>query len=229
VSNFQRPPIGNAGQPGRPGARPGQPGVRPGASAQRAPQPSGGKPAPAKGAPVRSLEHEFSAILSDINKFRVDILRFLAGDLHVPPEELRERIAGALKKLRNGGTRTVAEAFRLTTLEAQFNSQVDVYTRKLRERELGGGRRVARAEEPTPDASQGVVYGQSGHANAVEVLYKGLYLQSGNRTPAMDLERFRDYVSRQAEVIRSKTGCSDIQFRVEVEEGKLKLKAKPLR
>ena len=45
----------------------------------------------------------------------------------------------------------------------------------------------------------------------------------------MDLGRFRAYLDRQAEVIRKKTGCAEIQFRIAVEEGKMKLKAKPLR
>ena len=45
----------------------------------------------------------------------------------------------------------------------------------------------------------------------------------------MDLDRFGAYLERQAEAIRSKTGCREIQFRVAVEDGKMKLKAKPIR
>ena len=40
---------------------------------------------------------------------------------------------------------------------------------------------------------------------------------------------FRAYIDRQAEAIRKKTGCAEIQFRIAVEEGKMKLKARPLR
>ena len=47
--------------------------------------------------------------------------------------------------------------------------------------------------------------------------------------PKMDLERFGAYLERQAESIRSKTGCREIQFRLAVEDGKMKLKAKPIR
>jgi len=44
----------------------------------------------------------------------------------------------------------------------------------------------------------------------------------------MELEAFRGYISRQIESIRIKTGCDAVQFRLATEEGKLKLKAKPV-
>ena len=45
----------------------------------------------------------------------------------------------------------------------------------------------------------------------------------------MDIERFRSYIQHQAEVIRTKTGCREIQFRIAVQDGKMKLKARPIR
>jgi hypothetical protein len=177
----------------------------------------------------RNLEPEFLELEAGVKRFTIDRQRYFAGDLHMPPEELKDRLSANFKRLRNGGVKSVADNFRLNSLEAQFNSQLDLYNRKMRERELGGKRPVVPAEPAPPDPREGVVYGARGHENAVEILYKGLYLQSGNRTPPIDLERFRDYVGKQAETIRAKTGCDNIQFRVEIEEGKLKLKAKPIR
>lgn len=225
-------------KPGGPsGARPGGP-----AGPIRGPQPARGpvlSPAAAAkaakaaatqpNAPTRNLEKDFSEISDAIHAFRIDIQRYFAGDIHLPPETQKDRLAARIRQLRNSGLRGVAENFRLTTLESQFNSQVDFYNRKMREREQGGQRRLAPVEPPPPDPSQGVVYGKGGHSSAIDILYKGLYLQSGNRNPAMDLEKFRDFVGKQAEAIRAKTGCTDIQFRIEIEEGKPKLKAKPVR
>ncbi len=227
--------MANIQKPGKEGGTWGQPARGPGAkptltspAAARAAK-EAAKAAAQGGPPVRNLEKDFIEIGDAIHQFRVDMQRFFAGDVHIPPESQKDRLAARIRQLRNGGLRGVAENFRLSTLEAQFNSQVDFYNRKMREREQGGQRRPAAAEPPPPDPTQGVVYGQSGHASAVEILYKGLYLQSGNRNPSMDLERFREFVGKQAEAIRAKTGCSDIQFRVEVEDGKPKLKAKPVR
>ncbi|MEM9554926.1 MAG: MXAN_5187 C-terminal domain-containing protein [Acidobacteriota bacterium] len=171
---------------------------------------------------------QLDALAREVEQFRIDAARFLAGDLHLPPEELRERIAASFRRLRGEQKLSVAENFRVNSLEARFNSQLDLYKRRLREREEGGARRVV-AEPAAPDPHEGVVYGRRGDPNAVEVLYKGLYLRNGAGNPSMDLERFRSYLQRQTDAIRSKTGCEDIHFRVSVEDGKTKLKARPVK
>jgi hypothetical protein len=221
--------VANIPKPGPGSIRPGgKPTLTPVAAARAAKEAA--KAAAQPGTPARNLEKDFAEIGEAIHQFRIDIQRYFAGDVHIPPENQKDRLATRIRQLRNSGLRGVAENFRLGTLESQFNSQVDFYNRKMREREQGGTRRLATpAEAPPPDPAQGVVYGQNGHSSAVEILYKGLYLQAGNRNPAMDLEKFRDFVGRQAEAIRAKTGCADIQFRIEIEEGKPKLKAKPVR
>lgn len=176
----------------------------------------------------RKGRRELDALQKQIEQFRIDAQRFFAGDLPLPPEEQRDRISTQIRKLRSDQSRSVAETFRLGSLESRFNSQNELFKRRLREREEGGQRRPAVAPPP-PDPSQGVLVGRSGDPNAAEVLYKGLFLERGARSPSMDLERFRSYLSRQTDAIRAKTGCDDIHFRVAVEDGKPKLKARPVK
>ena len=64
-------------------------------------------------------------------------------------------------------------------------------------------------------------------SDAVEALFAALVLRNG-KTPTMDLDTFRNYLQRQVAQIRDKTGCEAVQFRVAAEEGKVKLKAKPV-
>ncbi|MEM8930134.1 MAG: MXAN_5187 C-terminal domain-containing protein [Acidobacteriota bacterium] len=173
------------------------------------------------------LDRALDRLQVSIEKLRVDGARFLAGDLHVPPVELRDRIADEFRRLRTQGVRGVAENFRLNSLEARFNSQADLFKRRLRDREEGRQRVVAPPAQPDP--AQGVVFGRGGHGNAVEVLYKGLFLGEGKGKPSMDLEKFRGYIERQAGAIRQKTGASNIEFRIAVEDGKTKIKAKPVK
>lgn len=177
----------------------------------------------------RLIERELDRLQADIQQLRIDYQRFLAGDLHLPPDEQREKIQTRLRRLRSDNFKGAAERFRLGTLEAQLNSYAELYSRRLRAREEGlGRRRVPAEEEPRPDPEKGVVIGAKPSATDVAVLYQGLYLRDGNRQPKTDLDSFRAYLDRQAEMIRQKTGCSDIVFRVALEEGKMKLKAKPL-
>lgn len=187
------------------------------------PQAKGRGPANAKKSTEdanKKLERELDQLARQIDKYRIDSQRFLAGDLLIPPDELKERIQAEFRRLRASNIKGTAINFRLGSLESRLNSHADQLSRLTRSREQAR-RRVAQ-DKPSYDAVKGVVVGQQADSGAVEALYKGL-------NPKMDMTKFQTYIDRQAEVIRSKTGCKEIQFRVAVQEGKLKLKAKPIR
>ncbi len=177
----------------------------------------------------KKYEREIDALARSVNQFRVEVQRFFAGDLKLPPDDLRERILLELRRLQNSKIASSADSFRLSSLEAQFNSHSELFGRRLREREQGAARRAAQRPELDHDAEKGIAFGAKPADGAVEALYKGLYLRGGQRTSSMDLERFRTHISKQAEALRTKTGADAIQFRVAEEGGKMKIKAKPIR
>jgi len=146
----------------------------------------------------------------------------------VLPEEARAAIARDLRALRQESGLDVAESFRLTTLEARFNVIGERFGRLLRGREEGRSpvpRAAAAPAAPRHDPAAGVVLDRRLDASAVEALFAGL--ASGGAT-RLDLDSFRGYLAQQLEAIRAKTGSEAVQFRVAEEDGKLKLKAKPV-
>ena len=171
------------------------------------------------------LEREIDTLARLVDKYRIDSQRFFAGDLKLPPDELRERISSELRRLQNSKLPTSADAFRLGALEGRFNSHLELFGRRLRERELGTAVRRDERPELRHDPAQGVLMSRDG---AVEALFKGLYGQSAAGS-GMDLERFRGHLRKQAEAIRAQTGAADIQFRIAEENGKKKIKAKPIK
>ena len=76
------------------------------------------------------------------------------------------------------------------------------------------------------DPREGITLGGSFDSEAVEALYQGL--ASGPDAPKFDLDSFQTYLDRQATALREKTGCSQVQFRLAAEDGKIKLKARPI-
>lgn len=165
----------------------------------------------------------------DIQMLRIDFERFFAGDVPVPPEDLRNRIHTRIRGLRNISTATAVESFRLGDLEARFNTYNELFNRRLRDREEGRVRQASRVAPPPPsrfDPHAGIVVGRRTDEAAVTALYQGLVSAPGGQS--IDLETFKTYLSRQAAAIREKTGCEDVQFRVTTEDGKVKLKARPL-
>ena len=171
------------------------------------------------------------SLADGIERWKIDFERFLAGARQLPPDEGRARIVKELRDLRAASIRSAADQFRLSALEARFNSYSELNNRRLRDREEGRGGRPATtsgiAGEKALDPMAGIVLTDRIEEASVEALYKALSSQP-SAAPAIDFATFRGYVARQIELIRIKTGCESVQFRIAAEDGKLKLKAKPV-
>ncbi len=199
-----------------------------------------GKPGPAKGA-APTVSEAIDRLAAEIRQLRVDFERFFSGALHLPPDELRRRVQADLRQLRNVSAMTAVERFRLSDLEARHNSYDELFSRRLRDREEGrmpGGHAPLAApppQAPPPryDPGAGIVIGSSPDPRAVAALYEGLTtvgapVGGSAEGPRFDLASFGSYLQRQAAAIRDKTGCAEVQFRLAAEDGKLKLKARPV-
>ena len=164
----------------------------------------------------------------DIKRFRIDFERFFSGNLPIPPDQLRIKIQDQIKALRSERIKAVAQRFRLNGLEAKFNALAVLFNRRLRDFELGTGTNRPTSESANSDfdPSVGVVVDERPSSDAVLALYEGLYSKS-KRPKKTDFESFQNYLKKQANQIREKTGCSQVRFRIASEDGKLKLKAKP--
>jgi hypothetical protein len=165
----------------------------------------------------------------DIQQLRVDFERFFNGALPFPPEELRGRVQAQLRNLRGMNLMTSVDNFRLGDLEARFNSYNELFNRRLRDAEEG--RQPARLAPPPAlsryDPATGIVFGDRVDPEAVAALYQGLAAAPGD-APRFDLDSFQTYLKRQVAAIREKTGCAQVQFRLASEDGKVKLKARPV-
>lgn len=174
------------------------------------------------------VQEALDQLARDIQQMRIEFERYFSGALPIPPEEIRNRVQAQLRNLRGVTMNGAADGFRLGSLEAQFNTYNELYNRRLRDREEGrkAVHRVAAAEKPRYDPMGGITFGSRVESEAAEALYRGL--ASGGGEVKFDLDSFQTYLARQVEAIRQKTGCEQVQFRLAEEEGKLKLKAKPV-
>jgi hypothetical protein len=166
----------------------------------------------------------------DLQQLRIDFERFFNGSLLSPPDELRGRVQTQLRNLRGVNMTTAVDNFRLGDLEARFNSYNELFNRRLRG--LEEGRQPGARHAPPPaarryDPTQGILFGERIDPEAAEALYQALAAAPGD-SPRFDLDSFQTYLARQVAAIRGKTGCSEVQFRLASEEGKVKLKARPV-
>jgi hypothetical protein len=213
--------------------RPSRPGQAPGQQNQQAPgkRPAAAAPLPAQGPARRgpAFAEALDLLQRDVRQLQIDFERFFNGGLPLPPEELRNRIQTQLRNLRNAKITAAVDNFRLNDLEARYNSYNEMYNRRLRDQEEGRSphKVFAVVEKQRFDPRGGIVIGSNIDSEAAEALYHGLASGPGDG-PKFDLDSFQTYLRRQTEAIRQKTGCDEVQFRVAEEDGKLKLKARPV-
>lgn len=216
-------------RPSRPGPGQAQPAAKPGAPNVPGQRP--GAPAPPQAArKAPALGEVFDQLARDIRQLQIDFERFFNGGLPLPPDELRNRIQAQIRNLRTLKLTSTLDSFRLGDLEARFNSYNELFNRRLREREEGrrpGVIPVAHPERRRYDAREGITLGGRLDSEAVEALYQSLASRPGDG-PKFDLDSFEKYLARQIAALREKTGCDQVQFRLAEEEGKLKLKARPV-
>lgn len=161
----------------------------------------------------------------DVRLLRIEYEKFFNGALEVPPEEMRQRVAAELRRLRlGGGAKSVADDFRLASVEAQFNAYAERFGRRLRQREEGRQEITRPAPAARDDDRPVVVGGGEVTADAAEKLYQRL--ARGGNAPRFDLETFRLYLSRQLTTIQAKTGRAAVEFRIAEEDGQMKLRAR---
>ncbi len=160
-----------------------------------------------------------------IRALKIEFDRYFNGAIPIPPEEERNRLFGDLREMRSRPMPSLADRFRLSTLEARLNALNELYNRKLRDFELSG--RPAAVAAGAIDPYSGVIVGERPEAGAVRALYEELYRASG-RQKKTDFESFRSFLERETAKIRRKTGCERVRFRVTEKSGKLKLRARPV-
>ena len=120
-----------------------------------------------------------------------------------------------------------AEGAYRKAVEIEPGQQSALFNRRMRDQEEGR-KRIAHPPPPTPqyDPGQGIVFGDKIPEAAAEALYRGMV--AAGEGPRFDVATFQSYLGKQVDAIRQKTGCEQVQFRIAVEEGKMKLKARPL-
>ena len=158
-----------------------------------------------------------------IQNFKIELTRFLNGAAEVPPEELRQSIQTDVRRLHET-TRSTADRFRLRSLEARFNTHSELFNRQFAEQEEGLRRGPATSSAAGEEGR--FVIGDEIERETAASLYASLYTDSAVAA-TIDFETFISYLESQRDLIRKKSGCTRVQFRVAQEDGKRQLKARP--
>lgn len=187
-----------------------------------------------------------------LRKLKIQYDLFFSGHRKLPPTEERRRLDAMVHEIGKDRLRDNSARFRFNTLLGRYNQFRELWGRKMREREEGPleYRRRAAAFSPSPETTKvpappppaprepaGTMRSDESYvrvteataAAAAERLYEQIAeAQKQLGKGGLTLPQVQQLVRTQSDLMRSRFSVDAVGFRVEIADGKVKLKAKPL-
>jgi hypothetical protein len=192
-------------------------------------------------------DDELDKLEEDSRKLKNKYDQFFSGITKMPPTHERHLLEVYIHELSKKKIRENARRFRLSQLLSRYNQYREMWGRKMREREEGPldfRRRKAALVAPPPTererqtarvtsapADPYVVRMTPGsNGDEIKKLYNEIereHVKLG-KTPSISYEQLAAMVQKQSDVVRERYHVDAVAFRVDVVDGKVKLKAKPI-
>jgi hypothetical protein len=199
-----------------------------------------------------SLEDDLNGLDNSIRQLQIEWDKFFGGVERKPPNDLKTRVEALIRRYANAEMRNNTERFRYQTLTARYNTFNELWSKKLRLREEGKilGVHGLKADMLPPIAEKPrsapaedspmlsafstnseVRVARPDDPQAVRELFTRFLeaRQAAGETAAVKYESFQKLIATQAGRILSEKGASAVDFRLETKDGKVSLKAKPVR
>ena len=180
-------------------------------------------------------------------QLQIEWEKFFGGVEKKPPMELRTRVEAMVKKYAYAEIRNNTERFRYQMLSSRYATFNELWNKRLRAIEEGRPLGIHGVHErqmapppvfapapPPPRPSPGGevrVRDPGGDAEAVRSLFDRFLeaRKAAGESGAVKFESFQKIISQQATRILNEKGAQAVDFRLETKDGKVSLKAKPVK
>ena len=198
-----------------------------------------------------TIDEELTLLEAHLRRLKIEYEVFFNNPQKKPPSDLEWKVLAMLRKFSDGARMSFSQRFRYNEIAQRYAVYSDLWRKKSRIREEGYRRpqdallsvQGVRPEEHQP---QHKVYGV-GHAAAesdkpftvqctdpsaegekVEKLFVALSdaKKKTGENVSGSLDSFKSFVQKKTEEIRKQHGCQTVEYVVEVQDGKAKLRAK---
>jgi hypothetical protein len=196
-----------------------------------------------------AIPEDLNQLETSIRQLQIEWEKFFAGMEKKAPLELKGRVEAMVRKYANAEIRNNGDRFRYQALTSRYASFAELWAKRMRAREEGRpaglhGTRAPHVALPVPSAVTATpaaarsaggneyrVQHPEKDAAAVRDLYER-FLEARRGTGeagAVKFESFQKLISQQASRILTEKGAKAVDFRLETKDGKVSLKAKPVK
>jgi len=198
-----------------------------------------------------TIDEELGLLESHLRRLKIEYEVYFSNPQKKPPSDLEWKVLAFLRKFSDGGRMSFSQRFRYNEMAQRYAIYSDLWRKKSRIREEGYRRpqdallavQGVRIEEHEPEHK---VYGVNrnkdagdqpfavqcsdpgAEADKVEKLYVALTSakKKNGENVSGTLDSFRTFVEKKTQEIRKQHKCEKVEYVVEVQDGKVKLRAK---
>lgn len=197
-----------------------------------------------------TIDEELSILEDHLRRLKVEYDIFFGGGSKKPPADIEWKVKNLLKKYADGGRMNYTQRFRYNTIQQRFALYNSLWQQKLQIKEEGyrrpqdavlGIQGLRSSEEQQAQKAirhHGATLFEpfsvactdpNAEKGKVEQLFKALSdarKQTGEKSGA-NLDSFKKFVEQKTAQLRKEYGCQTVEYSVEMQNGQVKLKAKP--
>ena len=196
---------------------------------------------------MATIDEDLSQIEKDIRTLKIEYEQYFGGGRKRPPADTQWRVESLMKRYGDRGAEmNYAQRFRYTNLSQTFAKYCEIWRKKLKEREegtahrhFGAAAKAIEAERAKAEAAAHRAPSASGFSMAfsnpdqekdkIEQLYRKLVearTTTGEKGGTPNFEEFSKFVRQKTQQLQAKKPAALVEYTVNVENGRVKLKAR---
>ena len=181
---------------------------------------------------TKQIERELDDMEMALNLLKRDYEIYFSGGAKLPPYDSQRKVESRIRKYSGVSSLNYAQRFRYNSITARFHSYVELWAKQMRYKEEGrtpSGSVIQHGQKSKREKRKGSVDAQANHFQKLFNDYLKSKEKSGEKTSSLSFEKFSEQLTKQRQTILERYKCADVEFYVAVEQGKTKLKARPVK
>lgn len=198
---------------------------------------------------MSTTDEDLKQLERDIRQLKIEYDQYFGGGRKRPPTEIEWRIDQMMKRNSDRmGELKFAHRFHFNNLAQTYAKYKDIFRKRIQQREEGNVQRhfgaAARAIEAERKRAEAGHAKESNGSNGsfriacsepdrenekVDQLYQALISakkKAGEKADSLSRESFQEFVRKKTQDLRKQKGSKEVEYVVEMDGGKVKLKAR---